>query len=291
MGTMISVPEVNAKFNQDQQYPMIPFSDRVFIPDTAIRKQLLKYCSEGLTENTLKDLLKSIHKEMADYILFSSISTENLVTISEEYIHVKKVIKLLCHTDPISGVFQFSLLEPNERKAIALLANGTSASEDSLNSIYQKMYTLDILFNSIKPNEDITCTGFVTLHPIVFPLLKRILTQLESLFSRASRKLVEYSPQSKNYYNYFPAFTTNYMLPVYENLEVESAEPCLKKFPTHKRFSPGIVAIACKHRICYGFQILRQHESTVVIYNLLMTIFREQRKVIIYDNACNLHKT
>ncbi|KAI6659495.1 hypothetical protein LOD99_10743 [Oopsacas minuta] len=186
---------------------------------------------------------------MADYILFSSIRTENLVTISEEYIHVKKVIKLLCHTDPISGVFQFSLLGPNERKAIALLANGKSASEDSLNSIYQ------------------------------------------SLFRRASRKLVENSPQSENNYNYFPAFTTSYMLPVYENLEVESAEPCLKKFPTHKRFSPGIVAITCKHRICYGFQILRQHESTVVIYNLLMTIFREQPKVIIYDNACNLHKT
>ncbi|KAI6659971.1 hypothetical protein LOD99_14312 [Oopsacas minuta] len=116
MGTMKSVPEVDAKFDQDQQYPMIPFSDRVFIPDTAIRKQLLKFCSEGLTENTLKDLLKSIHKEMADYILFSSIRTENLVTISEEYIHVKKVIKLLCHTDPISGVFQFSLLDRMNEK-------------------------------------------------------------------------------------------------------------------------------------------------------------------------------
>ncbi|KAI6647027.1 hypothetical protein LOD99_8951 [Oopsacas minuta] len=130
MGTMKSVPEVDAKFDQDQQYPMIPFSDRVFIPDTAIRKQLLKYCSEGLTENTLTDLLKSIHKEMADYILFSSIRTENLVTISEEYIHVRKVLKLFCHTDPISGVFQFSLLEPNERKAIALLANGKSAKDE-----------------------------------------------------------------------------------------------------------------------------------------------------------------
>ena len=165
---MKTVPEVAAKFDQDQQYPMIPFSDRVFIPDPTIRKQLLKYCTEGLTDNNFKDILKSLNKEMADYILFSSIRTENLVTISEDYRDVEKVIKLLCRTDPISGVFQFSLLKPNERKAIALLANGKSASEDSLTSIYQKMYTLDILFNSIQPTNDITSTGFFTLHPKVF---------------------------------------------------------------------------------------------------------------------------
>ena len=103
MGTMKTVPEVAAKFDQDQQYPMIPFSDRVFIPDPTIRKQLLKYCTEGLTDNNFKDILKSLNKEMADYILFSSIRTENLVTISEDYRDVEKVIKLLCRTDPISG--------------------------------------------------------------------------------------------------------------------------------------------------------------------------------------------
>ena len=70
---------------------------------------------------------------------------------------------------------------------------------------------LRVLFNSIQPTNDITSTGFVTLHPKVFPKLKRILTQIESLFSRESRKLVEYSPESNNYYNYFSAFATNYM--------------------------------------------------------------------------------
>ncbi|KAI6647479.1 hypothetical protein LOD99_12474 [Oopsacas minuta] len=210
MGTMKSVPKVDGEFDQDQQYPMIPFSDRVL--------STIQQLGSNSSNTVLKD--------------------GNLVTISKEYTHVKKVIKLLCHTDPISGVFQFSLLEPNERKAIPLLANGKSAGEDSLNLLYLKMYTLDILFNSIKSNKNITCTGFVTLHPNVFPLLKRILTQIESLFSRASRKLVEYSPQSEKYSNYFPAFTTNYMLPVYENLEVESAEPCLKKLPTHTKGFP-----------------------------------------------------
>ena len=67
-----------------------------------------------------------------------------------------------------------------------------------------------------------------------------------------------------------------YKLPVYENQEDESVEKCLKKFPKHKKFSPGLIAIACKHGICYGFQILRQHESTVVVYYLLTEYCREE---------------
>ena len=79
---------------------------------------------------------------MGNYISYSSNALENWVTISGIYRNVEKVIKLLCHTDLISGIFQFSTLEPNEQKAIALLAHGKSVSENSLVSIYQKMNTL-----------------------------------------------------------------------------------------------------------------------------------------------------
>ena len=130
------------------------------------------------------------------------------MTISGDYRNVKKAIELLCHTDPISGVFQFSILGPNERKEIALIAHGKSVSEDCLISIYQKMHTLDILFNSIQPTKD--KIGLVTLHPAVYTLLQSILAQIESLFSRTSRRLVDFFPESNNYFNYFPAFTTSY---------------------------------------------------------------------------------
>ena len=208
MGTMKAVPDVATTYDEDQHYPMIPYSDRVFLSDTAIRKQLLKYCSEGLPENIFNELLKSLDQEMTNYISFSSNTTETLVTISGQYRNVEKVIKLLCYADPISGIFQFSMLEPNERKAIALLAHGKSASEDSLVPIYKKMNTLEILLNSIQPAKD--KAGLITLHSTVSQLLKSILAQIDSLFSRTSRKLVEFSPESNNYFNYFPAFPANY---------------------------------------------------------------------------------
>ena len=208
MGTMKAVPDVATTYDQDQQYPMIPYSDRVFLPDTTMRKQLLKYCSEGLPENIFNELLKSLGQEMGNYISYSSNPLENWVTISGIYRNIEKVIKLLCHTDPISGIFQFSILEPNERKAIALLAHGNSVSESSLVPIYQKMDTLEIFLNSIRPTKD--KTGLTTLHHTVSPLLQSILAQIDSLFSRTSRNLVEYSPESNNYFNYFPTFTVNY---------------------------------------------------------------------------------
>ena len=78
---------------------------------------------------------------------------------------------------------------------------------------------------------------------------------------------------------------------MYENETVELVDNCSKIFPKHHKFSPRLIAIICQHRVCYGFQILRKHESTVLVYNLLLRIFKVQPKVIIYDNACNLHKT
>ena len=66
---------------------------------------------------------------------------------------------------------------------------------------------------------------------------------------------------------------------------------CAKKFPTHHSLSPGMVMMSCQHKICYGFQILRSKESTICILNLLLTHFHTQPRIIIYDNACNLHRT
>ena len=61
--------------------------------------------------------------------------------------------------------------------------------------------------------------------------------------------------------------------------------------PKHNRFSPGIIAITCKHKVCYGFQILSERESTEVVYELLINVFKRPPRMIIYDNACNLHTT
>ena len=66
---------------------------------------------------------------------------------------------------------------------------------------------------------------------------------------------------------------------------------CTKIYPKHQRLSPGLLVMVCKHKICYGFQILRRRESTTMVFNLLLTLFQKQPSLIIYDNACNLHNT
>ncbi|KAI6657250.1 hypothetical protein LOD99_11153 [Oopsacas minuta] len=111
---------------------------------------------------------------------------------------------------------------------------------------------------------------------MIASLLKRIFIQIDGLSRKPSQKIVEFCPKSDEHYNYFPAFTKHYKIPIYQNESVELADNCSKKYPKHHKFSPGLIAISCQHR---------------VLYNLLLSIFKVQPKVIIYDNACNLHKT
>ena len=80
-------------------------------------------------------------------------------------------------------------------------------------------------------------------------------------------------------------------IPKYESDKCQSDLKCSKIYPKHNRFSPGIIVMACKHKVCYGFQILRERESTEVVYKLLISIFKRPPRMIIYDNACNLHTT
>ena len=78
---------------------------------------------------------------------------------------------------------------------------------------------------------------------------------------------------------------------MYEDENEEIIKGCTKIYPKHQRLSPGLVVVVCKHKVCYGFQILRRKESTITIFNLLLTLFEKPPRTIIYDNACNLHNT
>ena len=82
-----------------------------------------------------------------------------------------------------------------------------------------------------------------------------------------------------------------FRIPIYEVEKEKIANTCSKIYPKHNRFSPGMLVMACKHKVCYGFEILRERESTIVVYNMLVSIFKKPPKMIIYDNACNLHTT
>ena len=185
MGTMKELPSVVPNVDHDQIYPLIPLSERLFTPSPTIRNKLSSFCSQGLTEDTYDELMNSLNNQaFPDYILFSSYRCQNHVALSPEYGNVKKIIQLLSRNEPITGIFQFSILDKDERITVALLSNGESTREDLI-KIYQKMHNLEILFTSITPE---TKAGFFTLHSTVALFLKCILKKMENLFKCPSRK-------------------------------------------------------------------------------------------------------
>ncbi|XP_063419439.1 uncharacterized protein LOC134702470 [Mytilus trossulus] len=63
---------------------------------------------------------------------------------------------------------------------------------------------------------------------------------------------------------------------------------CSKLSKGHPSLLPGVFTLFCPHGICYGFQVMKCHESPDVPFTLLRTRFRKAPKLVIYDNACSL---
>ncbi|KAL3871729.1 hypothetical protein ACJMK2_039712 [Sinanodonta woodiana] len=72
-------------------------------------------------------------------------------------------------------------------------------------------------------------------------------------------------------------------------LTCKHAADCTKKGSTHPSLTPGIFTLSCVHGICYGFQMMEDIESCNLPFTILITRFMIAPKLVIYDNACNLH--
>ena len=70
----------------------------------------------------------------------------------------------------------------------------------------------------------------------------------------------------------------------------DTEDSCRKKTKGHPSLSPGIFTVYCPHQICYGFSVMRDHESPRVPFNIFCTRFSCPPKTIVYDNACKLHQ-
>ena len=99
-------------------------------------------------------------------------------------------------------------------------------------------------------------------------------------------------PKSHPVYDISDYFLNKFRLPIYvDNNNTVNKDICTKKFPIYHSLSPGMIMVCCKHKICYGDQILRSKEFTIAIFHLLLTHFKVQPRIIIYYNACHLHRT
>ena len=114
---------------------------------------------------------------------------------------VNAVLILLSYPSPLSGIFQVSLLTKTERISLVKLSNGEFLSTRDLHLIFIKMKSLQQLFNSLPPR--VNQAKHLSLHPIIHPLLTRILRKIDALYKHPTRKLVEYSAEINDYFNYF----------------------------------------------------------------------------------------
>eukprot|EP00058_Branchiostoma_floridae_P026343 XP_002611834.1 hypothetical protein BRAFLDRAFT_83142 [Branchiostoma floridae] len=70
----------------------------------------------------------------------------------------------------------------------------------------------------------------------------------------------------------------------------EPSQRCNKMYGGHPSLSPGIFTMFCQHGVCYGFTILKSHESPRHPFEILIGRFNRAPRVVVYDNACRLHQ-
>ncbi|DBA80211.1 TPA: hypothetical protein ACH3X1_008104 [Trebouxia sp. C0004] len=63
---------------------------------------------------------------------------------------------------------------------------------------------------------------------------------------------------------------------------------CNKFYKKHPVLTPGILTLFCAHTECIGFSLMTDQRGPTLhfIYNR----FKTAPKMIVYDNACNLHR-
>jgi hypothetical protein len=65
------------------------------------------------------------------------------------------------------------------------------------------------------------------------------------------------------------------------------ADSCYKYMysSSHPTLTPGIFTLYCPHAVCYGFEVMRSHESPRRPFEIFLTHFEQPPTTIIYDNA------
>ena len=64
---------------------------------------------------------------------------------------------------------------------------------------------------------------------------------------------------------------------------------CKKTTGRSNTLSPGWFTLFCQHGFAHGFRLMDTPESPKTAFDFLMCYLRKMPRIVIYDNACNLH--
>jgi len=269
-------------------------ADRVLLKSLKSRELLLKYSgyskqrqclssNSGLTLAEFSQLQNLCRKEGCNELseLISHLSAgQNPKVSPAEY---KEFFSELSRCSPVCGTFQIAgNLQALE--AIEKVCTGQNIKHPSklsyLKAIQEHAPLLaDVLLNCSYP-----------LPKQFLDFLKLLILYVSAPFGKEDPVFCEGGTESK--LSYFPNHPQVRGVRKYASdskIMCQQSDSCRKYASYHPTLMPGIFTLYCPHGTCYGFEVMRSHESPRIPFQIFLTRFLEPPKLIVYDNACKLH--
>ncbi|XP_063427966.1 uncharacterized protein LOC134711349 isoform X2 [Mytilus trossulus] len=249
---------------------------RVFINNAETRKLLLKFVKEGLDEKEycqLQKLITTYQPAMTD--ILNDFWESGFAKCPGIYCDL---LSVLSSNYPVCG-----FLHDNNRIFQIFSDWGFFFQNDDSVLLEQEVP----LFFKLLKNLEWKIPEF--MHPI----MKELVVRAQSPFIGKIHNISECeSGCACGGIGFFPTMPT---LCHRGNYRIDKKKPrmetkCTKKRSTHPTLTPGLFTVSCIHGICYGYEIMEDAESPNIPFTVLRTRFHTAPKLIIYDNACNLHQ-
>ena len=203
----------------------------------------------------------------------------------------RRLLRSICRDYPLSGL---------------LLSTAVAGAAETDTPLMQAMHA--------NIQSDVAASQLLQAH---FPLLLALARESEWLvFPEAIRSLVLHlqevarrpllapqaplapsppTPDSDNHVTFAPRFPLLRLPQQYKadgpaHDTSRDEVPCTKYSQSHPGLTPGIFAIFCPHGMCMGFVIMSRGEGPKTAFDFIFHRFAKAPKMIIYDNACNLHR-
>ncbi|XP_046861912.1 uncharacterized protein LOC124455266 [Xenia sp. Carnegie-2017] len=217
-----------------------------------------------------------------------------IVSLREEHFGVTfpepciRLLKALASDKPVCAIV------PPVREVKDLLiriANGANPKDNPLSDLQLLHEQVPLLF--------CLCNHFAELPNPIRVLCGEMVAKASSPFTdqNGCERLPHNLPQVQcdGQLGFFPSLPSlvergHYVLDTKRAGHLDDCAKGVRSKKKHGSLIPGIFLILCPHGICYGFQVMPDHESPNVPFTILRTRFSEAPELVIYDNACKLHE-
>ncbi|XP_077987997.1 uncharacterized protein LOC144442507 [Glandiceps talaboti] len=277
------------------EYPAMVGSkheDRVYIPHAKARKLLLKFADQTST------------------VPLSSEDFTHLIHLLKQYEHLQSLVSVLLLISTNGTLLKapqqfssfFSDIAKNSPVCSLIQIPSNSIARNIIKEVIRGLNIFNVS-NSAK------LKSLQHDAPLIFKFLVAIASRSQQVPIQARQLLFDILIRAKQCYvsqdnnRQYPSVSSNDSLSFFPSLphirgkgrykqdktsQVESG--CRKFHGGHPTLSPGIFTVCCPHKVCYGFQLMKQVESPAVPFSIIMTRFPTAPQIIIYDNCCKLHQ-